>query len=136
MDKQLEYYQNKLEYEMDSYDLFYALEKGEDVVAIDTRQRAVYENEHIPGAINIPHREMNEETTRQLAKSKTYVCYCSGIGCNASTHGALNMTKLGFNVKELIGGIEWWKNDGHATEGSAINEGKKKQLYADEVGHS
>ncbi|MDD4969684.1 MAG: rhodanese-like domain-containing protein [Paludibacter sp.] len=136
MNKQLEYYQNKLDYEMDSYDLFYALEKGENVVAIDTRQRATFEKEHIPGAINIPHREMNEETTRQLAKSKTYVCYCSGIGCNASTHGALNMTKLGFKVKELIGGIEWWKFDGHATEGSAINEGKKYQLYADEVGHS
>jgi hypothetical protein len=25
--------------------------------------------------------------------------------------------KLGFRVKELIGGLDWWKRDGHKTEG-------------------
>lgn len=44
--------------------------------------------------------------------------YCDGIGCNASTKGALNMTRLGFQVKELIGGIEWWKFDGYTTRGT------------------
>jgi hypothetical protein len=29
------------------------------------------------------------------------------------------MVKLGFRVKELIGGLEWWKRDGYDTEGSA-----------------
>jgi rhodanese-related sulfurtransferase len=55
--------------------------------------------------------------------SKTYVCYCDGIGCNASTKGALNMAKLGFKVKELIGGIEWWKFDGYATAGAEKSDG-------------
>ena len=32
--------------------------------------------------------------------------------------GALNLAALGFKVKELIGGIEWWKKDGYDTEGS------------------
>ena len=48
-----------------------------------------------------------------------YVTYCDGIGCNASTKGALNMAKLGFRVKELMGGLDWWKRDGCKTEGSA-----------------
>jgi rhodanese-related sulfurtransferase len=61
---------------------------------------------------------MNTETTRHLDKTSVYVVYCDGIGCNASTKGALNMTKLGFKVKELIGGLEWWKFDGYATEGN------------------
>ena len=43
--------------------------------------------------------------------------YCDGIGCNASTEGALNMAKLDFKVKELMGGLEWWKFDGYATDG-------------------
>ena len=30
------------------------------------------------------------------------------------------MTKLGFKVRELIGGFYWWKREGFATEG---NEG-------------
>jgi len=33
------------------------------------------------------------------------------------------MTKLGFKVKELMGGIEWWKFDGYATEGAKASQG-------------
>jgi len=48
------------------------------------------------------------------------VTYCDGIGCNASTKGALNMARLGFKVRELIGGLDWWKRDGHPTERNAL----------------
>jgi rhodanese-related sulfurtransferase len=123
MDKQIEFYQNKLDYEMDPSDLYNALKKGENIIPLDARQSFGYEKEHIPGAINIPHSEMDENCTRHLDKTKTYVCYCDGIGCNASTKGALNMTKLGFIVKELIGGIEWWKFDGYATDGTENYKG-------------
>jgi len=118
MEKQIEYYQHKLDFEMDASDLFNALKNEENVIPLDTRQPLGFEKEHIPGAINIPHRTMDENSTKLLDRSKTYICYCDGIGCNASTKGALNMTKLGFKVKELIGGIEWWKFDGYATEGT------------------
>lgn len=37
----------------------------------------------------------------------------------------LNMSKLGFKVKELIGGIEWWKFDGYATQGTRNESGTK-----------
>jgi rhodanese-related sulfurtransferase len=121
MNDQISYYQSKLAFEIDSWDLLKALENGEGLIPLDTRQPAGFENEHIPGAINIPHRTMNEATTAHLDKSKTYVCYCDGIGCNASTKGALNMTRLGFIVKELTGGIEWWKFDGYATEGTKVS---------------
>ena len=123
MKKQIEFYENKLAYEMDPSDLFYALENDTNVVVLDTRQPFGYEREHIPTAINVPHKEMNEASTQHLDKTKTYVCYCDGIGCNASTKGALNMARLGFNTKELIGGIEWWKFDGYATEGTQSVQG-------------
>ncbi len=29
------------------------------------------------------------------------------------------MLKLGFRVKELMGGLDWWKRDGHKTHTSA-----------------
>ncbi len=32
------------------------------------------------------------------------------------------MTKLGFRVKELMGGLDWWKRDGHKTHGSQATE--------------
>jgi rhodanese-related sulfurtransferase len=68
---------------------------------------------------------MKEETTSHLDKAKTYVCYCDGIGCNASTKGAMKLSMLGFKVKELIGGIEWWKSEGYATEGENAFSGKQ-----------
>ncbi len=34
--------------------------------------------------------------------------------------------KLGFKVKELMGGIEWWKFDGYATEGTKAKVGDAK----------
>ncbi len=118
MNIQLQHYENKLAFEMDPSDLFDALNNGEKVIALDARKTFGYEAEHIPGAINIPHREMTKESTQHLDKDSLYVTYCDGIGCNASTRGAINMTKLGFKVKELMDGIEWWKFDGYATEGT------------------
>ncbi|SHN23791.1 rhodanese-like domain-containing protein [Mucilaginibacter sp. OK098] len=123
----IEHYQNKLSFEMDPSDLFSSLEAGEQVVVIDTRKSFGFEREHIPGAINLPHREMNGQTTAGFDKNLIYVTYCDGIGCNASTRGALNMAKLGFNVRELIGGIEWWKFDGYATEGQEQKAGLQIQ---------
>ncbi|MBG6129841.1 rhodanese-related sulfurtransferase [Aquimarina sp. EL_43] len=123
MENQIKFYENKLAYEMDPSDLFDALEKEENIVVVDTRQSFGYEKEHIPTAINLPHQEMTAENTTHLDKTKTYICYCDGIGCNASTKGALHMAKLGFKVKELIGGIEWWKFDGYATQGTKPSKG-------------
>lgn len=125
MNEQIKHYQSKLAFEMDPSDLFDAIGKGENVIPIDARKPFAFDTEHIPNAINIPHRELNEETTKHLDKDALYVTYCDGIGCNASTKGALNMTKLGFKVKELMGGIEWWKFDGYATEGTKAKAGQK-----------
>jgi rhodanese-related sulfurtransferase len=115
MDEQIKHYSDKLAFEIDSWDLKVALDAGERVVVIDARSAESYHEERIPSAINIPHRTMSEETTKQLDRQALYVTYCDGIGCNASTKGALQMAKLGFRVKELIGGIDWWKRDGHPT---------------------
>jgi rhodanese-related sulfurtransferase len=122
---QIEFYNAKLEYETDSWDLYEAFSNNEPVVVVDARSREAYELEHIPNAINIPHRTMSPETTKNLDKDKVYVTYCDGIGCNASTKGAANLSKLGFKVKELLGGLEWWKRDGYATEGKKAAKGTK-----------
>lgn len=115
MNEQIDRYRAKLEYEIDSWDLKVALDAGERVTVVDARSADAFAREHIPGAINIPHRAMDRDTTRVIAKDALVVSYCDGIGCNASTKGALALAKLGFRVKELIGGLDWWKRDGHAT---------------------
>lgn len=114
---QLDFYQEKLAYEIDSADLQTILDDGQDVVVVDGRSSENYELEHIPGAISIPHRSISQDSLAGLSKASLYVAYCDGIGCNASTKTAIKLATNGFRVKELIGGLDWWKRDGHATEG-------------------
>ena len=106
--------QAKLAYHTDAADLAEDLVNGVDaIVVIDTRSPALYAAGHIPGAVSFPHRTMDEQTTASFDRSKTYVVYCDGIGCNGSTKGAWKLARLGFRVKELLGGLDFWKRDGH-----------------------
>ncbi len=60
--EQLAYYQEKLSYETDLWDLYLALKNGENIIVVDGRSKEAYQHEHIPGAINIPHKEMCFDT--------------------------------------------------------------------------
>jgi rhodanese-related sulfurtransferase len=51
MDDQVRYYQAKLQYEIDPWDLNEALGRGDKVHLVDTRSPEAYERSHIPGAI-------------------------------------------------------------------------------------
>jgi rhodanese-related sulfurtransferase len=122
MKEQIKHYLDKLTYEMDSADVANLFKDGnfeKPIIVIDTRSPSAYHQEHIPGSISFPHRTMNEESTASLDRSAIYITYCDGIGCNASTKGAYKLSTLGFQVKELIGGMDWWKRDGYSTEGKA-----------------
>jgi rhodanese-related sulfurtransferase len=118
-----EYYRKKLAHETDAWDLREMQRKGANVVIIDARSEAAFAQEHIPGAVSFPHRKMTRESTANLDRSALYVTYCDGLGCNGSTKGALKLAELGFDVKELIGGIDWWKRDGYPTELAAVEIG-------------
>lgn len=117
-EQQIKHYQDKLAYEIDSWDAHQAHLNGEKIIILDVRSPEAYSKEHIPIAKNFHHKTINEETVKQLDPSYTYVTYCDGIGCNGSTKGAYKLALLGITVKELIGGIEWWKRDGYETVGT------------------
>ena len=53
---QIAYYEDKVAYEIDAWDLSEALKRQERVVVLDVRSPEDYEAEHMPGALNIPHR--------------------------------------------------------------------------------
>ena len=114
------HYRTKLSFETDAWDLQEMLRDGEHVVVIDARTEEAYAQEHIPRAVSFPHRTMDADSTAHLDRDALYVTYCDGIGCNASTKGALKLAELGFQVKELIGGIDWWKRDGYRTESTLV----------------
>jgi rhodanese-related sulfurtransferase len=114
--KALTHFREKLAFETDAWDLNELMREKANVIVIDARSEAAYAQEHIPHAVNLPHRKMNPDSTKHLDRAALYVTYCDGIGCNASTKGALKLAELGFEVKELVGGIDWWKRDGYPVE--------------------
>ncbi len=75
---QLNHYRQKLAFETDAWDVKEALDRGDPVVVVDGRSAEAYAREHIPGAVNLPHREIGPESTASLDRSKLYVCYCGG----------------------------------------------------------
>jgi rhodanese-related sulfurtransferase len=110
-----EYFRNHLRFTTDPADVAEDLHNGSrQILVIDARGAEWYAKSHIPGAISFPHRTMNEESVQALPKDRVLVVYCDGIGCNASTKGALKLAALGFRVKEMLGGLDWWIRDGHA----------------------
>jgi rhodanese-related sulfurtransferase len=105
------HFKSRLEFETDASDLHKHLKDMlPGLVVVDARKAEAYERGHIPGALNIHHASVDEKSTALLSKTDVVICYCSGVGCNASTKAALNFAALGFSVKELIGGIAEWED--------------------------
>jgi rhodanese-related sulfurtransferase len=87
-----------------------------NLVVVDARYPESYAVEHLPGAVNMPWRDLNEESTAHLSREALYVVYCWNASCHASTKTAQRLESLGFKVKELHGGLQDWKKQGYPTE--------------------
>ena len=107
----------RLAYETDAADVAGALESGEpDFVLVDVRSRAAFEAGHLPGAISLPYAEIDADTAAALPDGLVVV-YCWGPGCNAATKAAARISALGREVKEMLGGFEYYVREGYPVEG-------------------
>jgi rhodanese-related sulfurtransferase len=109
-DEAYAFFQRKLRYETDPSDVYRDLQNGVDAfVVLDVRSPEAYAKSHVPGALHLPHTEMNAATAAALPHDKLLVVYCWGPGCNGATKAAMKLSALGFTVKEMIGGMEYWE---------------------------
>ncbi|KKN10446.1 hypothetical protein LCGC14_1036570 [marine sediment metagenome] len=49
---------------------------GEGAQVVDPLPEDEYAEEHLPGAINVPLRKLNRETTAHLQKDQPVIVYC------------------------------------------------------------
>lgn len=113
----------KLAVETDPSDVHADLERGvRRIAVVDARSPRHFGECHVPGAINLPHRSITAESTAALSRDLCVVVYCWGPGCNAATKAAARLAALGFAVKEMIGGLEYWRREGYAVEGTLAAE--------------
>jgi rhodanese-related sulfurtransferase len=118
----MNYFERRLQFETDADDVGSALQAGTaDFALIDARSPAAYAAAHLPGAISIPHRELTAESL----PDGPIVVYCWGPGCNAATKAAAKISALGREVKEMLGGFEYYVREGYPVEGEdAARHGK------------
>src|SRR5438046_1604465 len=58
------------------------------------------------------HPILEARATALVPRDALVVTYCWGPGCNGATRGALAFARLGYRVKEMIGGYEYWVREG------------------------
>jgi rhodanese-related sulfurtransferase len=98
-------------------DEFMDMRKSEDFVLINVLSRETFEQGHIPGSINIPVDEIEDEAPERFTKSQNLVVYCASEDCQASEKAADKLEEIGFeNVKDFVRGLEGWKSSGHELE--------------------
>jgi len=94
------------------------LDRGEEVVLVETLGPRYYEDAHLPGAINMPHTEVDELAPKLLPdRSAEIVVYCSNSACQNSPRAARRLEALGYeNVFDYEEGKQDWIAAGLPTE--------------------
>ncbi|KXZ61506.1 Thiosulfate sulfurtransferase GlpE [Microbacterium laevaniformans] len=112
----LSYFTGKLAHETDASDVYAAQRDGETFVLVDVRGADAWAQGHPVGAVHIPYREIAERAPTEIPLTTPVVVYCWSPGCNAGAKGAVEFARLGYSVKEMIGGYEYWVREGLPTE--------------------
>jgi rhodanese-related sulfurtransferase len=107
------HFARRLAVETDVSDVHAALESGRPgFVLVDSRSDESWAQGHVPGALHLPGREIAGRAAAELDPAVPVVTYCWGPGCNGATRAALTLAQLGFRVREMIGGFEYWAREG------------------------
>lgn len=115
--KAADFFGAKLSFETDASDLAADRAAGAAPLVIDVRSDVAWSQGRIPGSVHVPNSELSTRAAEVAPdKDQAIVVYCWGPGCNGSTRGALTLASLGYTqVRELIGGFEYWSREGLAT---------------------
>ncbi|TDB94119.1 rhodanese-like domain-containing protein [Actinomadura sp. 7K534] len=105
----------RLSFETDVSDVAAHMGTGA-IVVVDTRSTESWDQGHIPGAVHLPTADIAGRAATRVPVGTTVVVHCWGPGCNGATKAALEFAKLGFPVKEMIGGFEYWAREGLPVE--------------------
>ncbi|WP_062294634.1 rhodanese-like domain-containing protein [Demequina phytophila] len=120
----------KLAFETDVSDVHAALEGGDPgFVLIDTRSLEAWDQGHARGAVHLPKPDMPARIPAEYPPGTRFVVYCWGPGCNGATRAGLIITDLGYEVKEMIGGFEYWAREGLPVDAIAADGERVDATY-------
>ena len=88
------------------------------VVLLDVRPSDEYDLGHLPSALNIPLRQL-EERLSELPRGQEIVAYCRGPYCVLSFEAVAALRARGFQVRRFEDGFPEWKAAGLPVEMAA-----------------
>jgi rhodanese-related sulfurtransferase len=102
-----DYFAARLAHETDVADVADALQSGRAGFSlVDARSAAAYDAGHLPGAVHVQHE----------LPDGPLVVYCWGPSCNGATKACARLAAAGREVREMLGGYEYYVRDGHPVE--------------------
>jgi rhodanese-related sulfurtransferase len=114
----LEHFERRLAFETDVADVAAALAAGDPpFTLLDVRSAATFARGHARGACNVPAATIDSALAAALPPGPLVVM-CWGPGCNGAHKAAARLAALGREVREMIGGFEYWVREGMPVEGT------------------
>ncbi|MFA0809720.1 chromate resistance protein ChrB domain-containing protein [Microbulbifer epialgicus] len=104
--------------EMAIADLLVQMQLGKRVVFVDVREEQEFAEGHIPDALNIPLRKLNDEVLRQLSDADYVVSYCVKDFRGFEMAKALKRAGIEQSVILKPYGIKGWIAEGLPTVGT------------------
>jgi rhodanese-related sulfurtransferase len=100
---------------------------------LDVLPAAIYEQEHLPGALSMPLETFEPDHVESFDRSAPLLVYCFDQHCDLSARASARLVQLGFErVHDLIGGRAAWTAQGLPTEG-AIGDRRRISGYVRNV---
>lgn len=107
------------------------LERNAQLVEVLPREE--YEELHLPGAVNIPLKELDADRAAQLDRERPVIVYCWDALCDMSPRAANLLAHLGFDVYDYALSKVDWMAHGLEMEGTGAEGPTALSLASDNV---
>ncbi|MBF0552397.1 MAG: hypothetical protein HQK60_17935 [Deltaproteobacteria bacterium] len=94
--------------------------ENKNILIIDARDREIYEQAHIPGAIDLPIHAIDQffdQFQSQFPPIMPVITYCDGAGCDQAANLAEYLKNNGYSqIQIFLAGLSEWTKAGLPTE--------------------
>lgn len=96
------------------------------VTVIDVRPPEEYASGHVPGAVNIPLKDL-EQRLKELPREQEIVAYCRGPHCVLAFDAVAQLRAKGFQARRMEDGFPEWREAGLPVEKPAASGTRQRE---------